>query len=152
MLKSIFLRKRKNFVSDARSWLMWIICLNWESNNNLPFPNSVAYKVCILRYVICIMYQVLIFVLLDLPGLLFFSTYTLLVLFWAEIYHQASAYFQFFACLEFGFFNCKSLTLTAIGKSVLSLTLLSRQEVCQQISSGFFIFRLMVPCTLYRCA
>ncbi|BAS84954.1 Os03g0565600 [Oryza sativa Japonica Group] len=28
-------------------------------------------------------------VLLDLPGLLFFSTYTLLVLFWAEIYHQA---------------------------------------------------------------
>ncbi|KAF8410714.1 hypothetical protein HHK36_003251 [Tetracentron sinense] len=28
--------------------------------------------------------------LLDLPVLLFFSTYTLLVLFWAEIYHQAS--------------------------------------------------------------
>ncbi|KAL3515535.1 hypothetical protein ACH5RR_022437 [Cinchona calisaya] len=27
--------------------------------------------------------------LLELPGLLFFSTYTLLVLFWAEIYHQA---------------------------------------------------------------
>lgn len=25
----------------------------------------------------------------DLPGLLFFTTYTLLVLFWAEIYHQA---------------------------------------------------------------
>lgn len=33
--------------------------------------------------------QVLVLVLLDLPGLLFFSTYTLLVLFWAEIYHQA---------------------------------------------------------------
>ncbi|EIE18424.1 DUF1084-domain-containing protein [Coccomyxa subellipsoidea C-169] len=29
------------------------------------------------------------YVLLDLPGLLFFTTYTLLVLFWAEIYHQA---------------------------------------------------------------
>ncbi|XP_010690495.2 tobamovirus multiplication protein 1 [Beta vulgaris subsp. vulgaris] len=28
-------------------------------------------------------------ILLDLPGLLFFSTYTMLVLFWAEIYHQA---------------------------------------------------------------
>ncbi|KAI4296365.1 hypothetical protein L6164_036329 [Bauhinia variegata] len=28
-------------------------------------------------------------VLMDLPTLLFFSTYTLLVLFWAEIYHQA---------------------------------------------------------------
>ncbi|KAK8607841.1 hypothetical protein V6N13_023290 [Hibiscus sabdariffa] len=34
--------------------------------------------------------KVLMFVLLDLPVLLFFSTYTLLVLFWAEIYHQAS--------------------------------------------------------------
>ncbi|KAF8411455.1 hypothetical protein HHK36_004006 [Tetracentron sinense] len=32
--------------------------------------------------------KVLEMVLLDLPGLLFFSTYTLLVLFWAEIYHQ----------------------------------------------------------------
>ncbi|KAK1417614.1 hypothetical protein QVD17_26744 [Tagetes erecta] len=32
---------------------------------------------------------VLDMILLDLPGLLFFSTYTLLVLFWAEIYHQA---------------------------------------------------------------
>lgn len=28
-------------------------------------------------------------ILLDVPGVLFFSTYTLLVLFWAEIYHQA---------------------------------------------------------------
>ena len=28
-------------------------------------------------------------ILLDLPGLLFFTTYALLVLFWAEIYHQA---------------------------------------------------------------
>ncbi|KAK7319433.1 hypothetical protein RJT34_04154 [Clitoria ternatea] len=28
-------------------------------------------------------------VVMELPGLLFFSTYTLLVLFWAEIYHQA---------------------------------------------------------------
>jgi len=33
--------------------------------------------------------EVLSDLLLDLPGLLFFSTYTLLVLFWAEIYHQA---------------------------------------------------------------
>ncbi|KAM7265966.1 hypothetical protein ACFE04_003649 [Oxalis oulophora] len=33
--------------------------------------------------------KVILSVLLDLPGLLFFSTYTLLVLFWAEIYHQA---------------------------------------------------------------
>ncbi|XP_058096828.1 tobamovirus multiplication protein 1-like isoform X1 [Magnolia sinica] len=33
--------------------------------------------------------RILEMALLDLPGLLFFSTYTLLVLFWAEIYHQA---------------------------------------------------------------
>lgn len=33
--------------------------------------------------------KVWIWVLLEVPGLLFFSTYTLLVLFWAEIYHQA---------------------------------------------------------------
>ncbi|XP_020241073.1 tobamovirus multiplication protein 1-like isoform X2 [Asparagus officinalis] len=33
--------------------------------------------------------RVLEMALLDFPGLLFFSTYTLLVLFWAEIYHQA---------------------------------------------------------------
>ncbi|KAL5773410.1 hypothetical protein ACOSP7_012999 [Xanthoceras sorbifolium] len=33
--------------------------------------------------------KVLTLIILDLPGLLFFSTYTLLVLFWAEIYHQA---------------------------------------------------------------
>ncbi|CAK9146841.1 unnamed protein product [Ilex paraguariensis] len=33
--------------------------------------------------------RVLLLILLDLPGLLFFSTFTLLVLFWAEIYHQA---------------------------------------------------------------
>ncbi|KAI3795702.1 hypothetical protein L1987_38359 [Smallanthus sonchifolius] len=33
--------------------------------------------------------KVCIWVLLEVPGLLFFSTYTLLVLFWAEIYHQA---------------------------------------------------------------
>ncbi|MFS7979203.1 hypothetical protein Hanom_Chr10g00924671 [Helianthus anomalus] len=33
--------------------------------------------------------KVIDMILLDLPGLLFFSTYTLLVLFWAEIYHQA---------------------------------------------------------------
>ncbi|MED6147087.1 E3 ubiquitin-protein ligase tom1, variant 2 [Stylosanthes scabra] len=35
--------------------------------------------------------KVLILVLLDLPGILFFTTYTLLVLFWAEIYRQASS-------------------------------------------------------------
>ncbi|WOL12211.1 tobamovirus multiplication protein 1-like isoform X1 [Canna indica] len=36
--------------------------------------------------------RVFTLVLLDLPGLIFFSTYTLLVLFWAEIYHQAMSH------------------------------------------------------------
>ncbi|KAL7130252.1 hypothetical protein ABFS83_13G122000 [Erythranthe nasuta] len=35
--------------------------------------------------------KALTLVLLDFPGLLFFSTYSLLVLFWAEIYHQAKS-------------------------------------------------------------
>ncbi|KAI4368221.1 hypothetical protein MLD38_016803 [Melastoma candidum] len=39
--------------------------------------------------VFCLHPKVLTWILLDLPGLLFFSTYTLLVLFWAEIYYQA---------------------------------------------------------------
>ncbi|RZC80424.1 hypothetical protein C5167_043005 [Papaver somniferum] len=34
--------------------------------------------------------KVFTLMLVEFPGLLFFSTYTLLVLFWAEIYHQAS--------------------------------------------------------------
>ncbi|KAH9624706.1 hypothetical protein KSS87_008116 [Heliosperma pusillum] len=40
-------------------------------------------------YVFILKPKVLTMVLLDLPGLLFFTTYTLLVLFWAEIYYQA---------------------------------------------------------------
>nr|KJB57718.1 hypothetical protein B456_009G177100 [Gossypium raimondii] len=40
------------------------------------------------RQVFVLYPKVLTYMLLDLPGLLFFSTYTLLVLFWAEIYHQ----------------------------------------------------------------
>ncbi|XP_057857620.2 tobamovirus multiplication protein 1 [Cryptomeria japonica] len=36
--------------------------------------------------------KVLTEVLLDIPSLLFFSTYTLLVLFWAEIYYQARSF------------------------------------------------------------
>ncbi|KAL6992748.1 E3 ubiquitin-protein ligase tom1 [Sarracenia purpurea var. burkii] len=46
-------------------------------------------KAFILAEIILTWPKVLILVLLNLPGLLFFSTYTLLVLFWAEIYHQA---------------------------------------------------------------
>ncbi|GMH24981.1 hypothetical protein Nepgr_026824 [Nepenthes gracilis] len=41
------------------------------------------------KFVFALTPKVLTLVLLDLPGLLFFTTYTLLVLFWAEIYYQA---------------------------------------------------------------
>ncbi|KAJ8443718.1 hypothetical protein Cgig2_029623 [Carnegiea gigantea] len=40
-------------------------------------------------YVFALKPKVLTLVVLELPGLLFFTTYTLLVLFWAEIYFQA---------------------------------------------------------------
>ncbi|XP_051135182.1 tobamovirus multiplication protein 1-like [Andrographis paniculata] len=43
------------------------------------------------KQVFLLHFKALTLVLLDLPGLLFFSTYTLLVLFWAEIYHQAKS-------------------------------------------------------------
>jgi hypothetical protein len=36
-----------------------------------------------------IVYRLAAFLLFLVAGLLFFTTYTLLVLFWAEIYHQA---------------------------------------------------------------
>ena len=34
--------------------------------------------------------------LVDLPGLAFFTTYALLVLFWAEIYYQVRFHFEVF--------------------------------------------------------
>jgi hypothetical protein len=40
--------------------------------------------------------QVYTLVLLDLPGLIYFPTYTLFVLFWAEIYYQV-LHFEFFS-------------------------------------------------------
>lgn len=57
------------------------------------------FLVCLLRALVLgfdmqlqTMHEALLKCLLfDLPGLLFFTTYTLLVLFWAEIYHQAKS-------------------------------------------------------------
>ncbi|KAG9442357.1 hypothetical protein H6P81_018211 [Aristolochia fimbriata] len=43
------------------------------------------------RYVQQIKPEILQHILLDMPGLAFFTTYALLVLFWAEIYYQARA-------------------------------------------------------------
>ncbi|KAL3643337.1 E3 ubiquitin-protein ligase tom1 [Castilleja foliolosa] len=41
------------------------------------------------KHVYLLHHKALTLLMLEFPGLLFFSTYTLLVLFWAEIYHQA---------------------------------------------------------------
>lgn len=61
------------------------------------------WQICIWSLVLhCYWMQILQHVLLDLPGILFFTTYTLLVLFWAEIYHQVSysdAYFTQLECI-----------------------------------------------------
>lgn len=62
----------------------------------------------------CMLNQVLILVLLDLPGLLFFSTYTLLVLFWAEIYHQASALFSCTVSLMLVLVSCYLKAKTSV--------------------------------------
>lgn len=45
--------------------------------------------------------------LIDLPGLAFFTTYALLVLFWAEIYYQVS-------------FAWRYLVIVLVGVGVLS--------------------------------
>lgn len=66
----------------------------WTTQKVFHLLNAV---VCILRCVVFLLRErvtslkpaTAAAVLLDLPGLLFFTTYTLLVLFWAEIYHQA---------------------------------------------------------------
>ncbi|XP_058086434.1 tobamovirus multiplication protein 1-like isoform X5 [Magnolia sinica] len=62
----------------------WITCYSlWI------LQECVRYQTKMFCYENILFIQVLEMVLLDLPGLLFFSTYTLLVLFWAEIYYQA---------------------------------------------------------------
>ncbi|EOX98790.1 Tobamovirus multiplication 1 isoform 4 [Theobroma cacao] len=69
-----------NSIKSARVWV----------DNTKGFPLNELYcewiEGCSLRF---LQECALEIVLLDLPGLLFFSTYTLLVLFWAEIYYQA---------------------------------------------------------------
>ena len=51
--------------------------------------------------------QIVQHILLDMPSLAFFTTYALLVLFWAEIYYQASSFcgictFTIFLFNEYG--------------------------------------------------
>lgn len=74
-------------------------------------------------------------VLLDLPGLLFFSTYTLLVLFWAEIYHQA-----------------RSLPTTALRPMFVAFNALVyavqvRSTVCQDHSASVLLTECVYLCS-----
>ncbi|CAK9176697.1 unnamed protein product [Ilex paraguariensis] len=65
---------------------------NWwdEINESVKWQDGIFYALCAAFALVSSVALVLLLILLDLPGLLFFSTFTLLVLFWAEIYHQAS--------------------------------------------------------------
>ncbi|XP_057872948.1 tobamovirus multiplication protein 3 isoform X2 [Cryptomeria japonica] len=68
----------------------------WTTQKVFHFLNVVVNGVrCVIfvfrRSVQNIEPEILKYILLDMPGLLFFTTYALLVLFWAEIYYQARA-------------------------------------------------------------
>ena len=110
---------------------------------------------CLLSFMV----QVLTLILLDLPGLLFFSTYTLLVLFWAEIYHQASKELWNFLLIMstivkdlFTFSNKKmqSVILARLTIVTFSFFLADRLEVCQQTSSKFITSLSTLGYTSYR--
>ncbi|MCO5572660.1 hypothetical protein L7F22_026418 [Adiantum nelumboides] len=60
-----------------------------ETGDDTELSDARAYIMIHATLLLPLVTSVFRVVFLDLPGLLFFSTYTLLVLFWAEIYHQA---------------------------------------------------------------
>ncbi|GER54908.1 tobamovirus multiplication 1 [Striga asiatica] len=79
-----------------KSWpaLLWVPEYGWTTQEGLSpdelycqWSDAVVFGFH--KQVFLLHTKAFALVLLDLPGLLFFSTYTLLVLFWAEIYHQA---------------------------------------------------------------
>ncbi|XP_042978597.1 tobamovirus multiplication protein 1-like isoform X3 [Carya illinoinensis] len=81
--KSFVLREGE--IQAALGFLSW-----WdEIDESAHWQRGIYYTLCVCYASVSLVALVLAMVLMDLPGLLFFSTYTLLVLFWAEIYHQA---------------------------------------------------------------
>lgn len=78
--------------------MMRFVGKNIVFQDSLLFVDTVALDMCLMPFFLGGFWlQILQHVLLDLPGILFFTTYTLLVLFWAEIYHQvfySDAYFH----------------------------------------------------------
>ncbi|CAL0311959.1 unnamed protein product [Lupinus luteus] len=60
-----------------------------EIDESDQWQRGIYYALCAAYASVSFVALALEQVLMEVPGLLFFSTYTLLVLFWAEIYHQA---------------------------------------------------------------
>jgi hypothetical protein len=79
--------------------------------------------------------QVYTLVLLELPGLLFFSTYTLLVLFWAEIYHQVLIIYSLRSIILFANMDV-SRHILVVDTSVFAKSNMGRREyyLCSSVS------------------
>ena len=86
-------------------------------------------------------------VLLDLPGLLFFSTYTLLVLFWAEIYHQACNIPTSTLRPAFMAFNAAVYAVQVRSQSVFWSMLTMRETFC----CAYLCILVTIACTYSFC-
>jgi len=92
--------------------------------------------------------QVLEMALLDFPGLLFFSTYTLLVLFWAEIYHQVSPF-----CSN----HYLSIIVTLLQVIVFHLFIQARSLPIDKLRPSYLIingvvYAIQVTCRILSCS
>ncbi|KAK3034834.1 hypothetical protein RJ639_033739, partial [Escallonia herrerae] len=85
----IWLDNPKSFPPDefCRQWIVGRVDLMFAKIELNFAVRAVLFG--LYRIVLHVRPKTLEMMLMDIPGLLFFSTYTLLVLFWAEIYHQA---------------------------------------------------------------
>ncbi|KAI8538301.1 hypothetical protein RHMOL_Rhmol09G0091700 [Rhododendron molle] len=71
-------------LTEASNW--------WDQINESPaWQDRIFHVLAALYGVVAVVALILQHVLLDIPSLAFFTTYALLVLFWAEIYYQARA-------------------------------------------------------------
>lgn len=101
-------------------------------------------------------FQIFQHVLLDLPGLAFFTTYALLVLFWAEIYYQVGYYSIWLTILAHfdyhGFFLVSfCLKWFWIHAQFLFLNWNAfRHVLCRLMGLGQLSIQLMEWFTLYR--
>ncbi|KAI7744218.1 hypothetical protein M8C21_019465, partial [Ambrosia artemisiifolia] len=91
--------------------------------------------------------KVLDMILLDLPGLLFFSTYTLLVLFWAEIYHQVFTFMAFCTLPYLQIIQARSLPTDKLRPAyfiINGIVYFLQQYFCCRGNCRTLLFRLFV--------